>query len=1087
MPNPDPLGRLAAYAAAVRRDRRANPAAAGEGTALELLLAPRFQALLEDLLAARRPAAPAVLPEYRRPGLGRPDLAFKRPGAPARAFIELKQPASALERRRLRGHDAGQFRRFSELPLWGFCNFHTIHLYRRGECLGEATIVPEAALDPTTSDAAAERLIRATDPARFLEILDTLAIAQPVRPGSAKEIATVLAEAARLVRAIVEDCCRADPPPRALEPVRADFQELLFAHHAAGGYERGDRDEIALFAAAFAQTLAFGLLLAREAGAKREPPVAQLDRHAYELLPRGAYPLLRSTLQVLTTDPVLDVLGAGFDVLLDTVNAIDTDHLQPRAGRDPVLYLYEDFLETFDPTDRRRHGVYFTPVEVVRFMVAATDRALRAAGLAAAGLNDGRVKLLDPACGTGTFLVAAAAHAAAVAAARHGEGAVAAERASLARRLHGFELLVGPYTVAHYRLLRELGGGAAGAGRLPIYLADTLRPPGMAGGVTARLGELLGESLVEERRAADRVKNEEEILAIIGNPPYRRLDEGEEDRIKSGWDGGFWEDLKDPVRAAGWGGELNTFPELSVAFWRWSLWKLFECDGAARRGVLCLITNRSFLSGHPYAGLRQALRRRFDAIEILDLRGGSRGARPAGVTVDENVFDIRVGVCVLTAVAAGGARPAGAEARVRYADAWRHGAFTRSDKLALLERASADPATLDFVAIERGGLEDFLPVPFAGLDWPGLDEAFAFRSSGVETKRDDFAYAHSADVLLARWRAFEATDADEASRVFHPTPLRTVAAAKATALSADEIRLAAYRPLDRRHLIAAVRVIDRHRPALQEVWGATNLCLFSLPSGTGAGPAVWVHGLLPDRHAFRGSYGGYAFPLWDRRRGPAAHNLNADLLAGLAAAYGRPVSPAEAFHAIAALLSARSYTARFAADLEAVFPHIPFPAEADAFAAAARIGAEIAALESFARDPAERFRTARLEGRGTGDRLEVPEDPPFVAIGDGTGAVALLADQSLRLARVPEPVWGFAVSGYRVLPRWLAARRGEPMDKAFNEALLDLAARIAELLHWFDTADAVLARAVARPLTREALGLAPALANRAPAGADSAP
>ena len=80
-------------------------------------------------------------------------------------------------------------------------------------------------------------------------------------------------------------------------------------------------------------------------------------------------------------------------------------------------------------------------------------------------------------------------------------------------------------------------------------------------------------------------------------------------------------------------------------------------------------------------------------------------------------------------------------------------------------------------------------------------------------------------------------------------------------------------------------------------------------------------------------------------------------------------------------------------------------------------------------------------------------------------------DQSLRISNLPERVWQFAVSGYRVLPRWLAARNGEALDAALQRAILDVAWRIEELLHWFDAADQVLARAIEASLSRADLGL----------------
>jgi hypothetical protein len=1064
VPDTETIDALLSFASAVRADRRANPGTGGDGTATELLLAPRMQALIERLLSLHAPAAPQLLPEYRRAGIGRPDLAFKRAGQPAAAFIELKQPATSLSPTQLRGHDKDQFRRFRELPLWGFCNFHTLHLYRRDEIQAQAVIVPAAALDPGTPDATADRLVRRTDPAPLLDILQTFALAQPEAPRDAAEVAMALAQAARLVRQVVIDQCQAGAPAQ-LDVVRAIFRETLFAHPAAGGYSV--TDETALFGNAFAQTLAFGLLLARETSG------ADVDRDAYRQLPESTYALLRATLRALTQDEILDTLGVGFEVLMGVVNVIDPALLRPRAGRDPILYFYEDFLEVFDPDARRRHGVFFTPVPVVRFMVAATERALRSA-LGTDGLLDRNVLILDPACGTGTFLIAAMAQAADRVRDTLGEGALPAEIAALAARLHGFELLVGPYTVAHYRMLREVAAmaGAVPAGRLPIWLADTLAPPAGALGVAPRLG-FLDQRIVEERQGADRLKREVPILAIFGNPPYRRLAEGEEQGIVSGWTDGFWDDLKAPVRNAGWGGELNTFPELSVAFWRWCLWKLFEADQAPGRGVLCLITNRTFLAGHPYAGLRRMLRRRFDEITIIDLRGDSRGARPAGIAADENVFQIQVGVCITIAVARGGERAEGAEARIRYADVWQHAAFAAREKQALLERAISDTSALSFVEISRPELEDFVPRGFEGRDWPSINECFAYRGYGVKTQHDSIAYDFSPESLLAKLEIFRSEpDATRAREMFKDSRKNKSETARLLPLDTSVIRSVSFRPFDLRTLYRHRAFVDEmaNRPA--EAWGADNVCLYAMPTGTGAGPAVWIHGLLPDYHGFRGSYGGYAFPLWDRRHGPAAHNLNPTLLGGLSVLYARPVEAEEAFDAIAALLSATSYTHRFAWDLEECFPHVPFPRDVENFERASRIGAALRRIATYAENAPEPHRRARLAGRATGLLLEVrPIGDSFLADGSGNGFIPLQSDQSLRVANVSQRAWEFQVSGYRVLHRWLAARAGEALDATLQRAILDLVWRIEAFIACCDQADAVLVDALTRPATRTTLGL----------------
>jgi predicted helicase len=160
-----------------------------------------------------------------------------------------------------------------------------------------------------------------------------------------------------------------------------------------------------LFGAAFAQTLAFGLLLVREATG------ADVDQTAHTHL-SAAHPLMQATLRALLEPEIVEEMGAGYDVMRDAINVIDPAKLaRIPGGHDPILYFYEDFLAVFDAAARRRYGVFYTPVDVVRFQVGATDRALRD-GLRTDGLLDPAVTVLDPACGTGTYLIASAAKAA---------------------------------------------------------------------------------------------------------------------------------------------------------------------------------------------------------------------------------------------------------------------------------------------------------------------------------------------------------------------------------------------------------------------------------------------------------------------------------------------------------------------------------------------------------------------------------------------------------------------------------------------------------------------------------------------------
>jgi predicted helicase len=1014
-----------------------------------------------------------------------------RTGESPRGFIELKAPAKpANPLAWTSAHDKRQAERLGELKAWATSNFAEFRLFHRDQPGGVATIVPARALKADISDHAADRLIDGHDEAPFLDLLAQLARSEPESAASAKHLAELTAHSARLVRSAVEerlgDLHQQGVTSDALLLVRKTFREVLYAHPEAGGYPSRDFD--ALFAAAFAQTLAFGLLLVREA---RNEPVGE---DAWRHMP-DEHPLMKAALRVLSEPEVIEAIGFGFEVMRDTVNSFDLRILALDAsGRDPILYFYEDFLETFDPEARDRYGVFYTPIEVVRYMVGALDRALRE-NLETEGLSDDGVTILDPATGTGTFLLGIAERVRDQALAA--EGGVAASRAlrRLAGRMFGFELLVGPYAVAHYRLHHALryrppdedeeGPQEVALPRLGVYLADTLSRPD-ASTPTGTLG-IQGIPIDDERARANEIKARQQILAIIGNPPYRRLQGIERETLVGRWmaggldahgrrEEGKWDDLKQPVSEAGKGNQLNTFEELSVAFWRWALWKLFEADNSPQRGVVAFITNRKFLTGWPYAGLRKMMRERFDRIEIIDLRGDVRAGPRGNVANDEGVFNIMVGTAITLAIA-DGSKAAGTLAEVSYLDSWEHGLFGRPAKLAWLTGGAEGGRLPDSVTVDREALEDFRPLAFSNGEWLSIVEAFHFAGSGVQTKRDGFVYDFNRATLEARLKSFSAMREVEARTTFHDTRDRKWKQAQQSlfdkqrkykpnsALFVD----VDYRPMDRRVLYNHPAFGDFLRPAFQAVCQGKGPMLYTMPLGIGAGPAVWCHGLLPDYHAFRGSYGGYAFPLHDRRAGPTASNLKPILVASLSAAYGRPITPEDVFDAILALLSATSYTRLHAEDLEDSFPHIPFPARPDVFERAVAIGREIRAVETFARKAEAAYRLKAFAKEK--EELDGATGP--VDWRDGAIVRVDTARSGRRetvwLTGVPEEVWTLSVSGYRVLPRWIEARAALPAEEIVEE-LRDVAQRIHELIHRFREADLVLADTLADTLTREELG-----------------
>lgn len=457
------------------------------------------------------------------------------------------------------------------------------------------------------------------------------------------------------------------------------------------------------------------------------------------------------------------------------------------------------------------------------------------------------------------------------------------------------------------------------------------------------------------------------------------------------------------------------------------------------------------------------MRERFDRIEIIDLRGDVRAGPRGDVDSDQGVFNIQVGTAITIAIA-DGSKAAGTLADVRYTDTWGADMFSRRAKLDWLTAAAGEGVIPPAAQVQRGALDDLRPAPFENGEWLSVNEVFLDGFSGIEITRDHLSYGYSEEDLEQKIATFHTLDDEKAKILYSQSRKQNFSTARARHYRRDVLLKVSYRPFDQRILFNEQGYVDWPRPKFQAAWGAQNITIFVMPNATNLGPSAWCHGQIADRHAFRGSYGGYAFPLYDRRKGADATNISPVLLAALAECYGKPVSAADVFDAILCLLSATSYTRRFAEDLEDVFPHIPFPADHAVLMHATAIGREIRAVESFTRAPAKqpasfcRLASEPAQG-GLLDSVTYRE-----------GEITLCADGTGCITGIPERVWGFAVSGYRVLPRWIDGRKGLPADLALIRELRDVAARIAEIMTHFDAADLVLNATLAHSLTRAELG-----------------
>ena len=954
--------------------------------------------------------------------------------------VELKAPGKGVRPRAFTDeHDREQFRRLADHPNLVYADGNAWALYRKGELIGQiVTAAGDIRTDGVTAYSDADCI--------SLELLlrDFL-LWQPIVPGSPKALAEVLAPLTRLLREAVAESLRL--PGSSLADLAGEWRNVFFP----------DADD-AQFADAYAQTVTYALLLARVEGE------TDLHSRAADRLD-ARHGLLAQVLRVLAQPAARAEVEAPVSLLERVIGAVEPGELEKRArGRDIWLYFYEDFLGAYDPRLRRQRGVYFTPAQVVKAQVNLVAQLLRERFDRELGFASDDVVVLDPAVGTGTYLLAALEHGAAAVESAFGPGAVAGRATAMAAAFHGFELLVGSYAVAHLRLAQDVlrVGGELPVDGTHVYLTDTLESPFAAPQAKAHV-PLFERKLAEENERARHVKAETPVLVCLGNPPYfRQVIDPEDAGVVERQGGWVREDeegkvgiLRDFLRDTP-GIHAKNLYNLYVYFWRWALWKV--CERGPRQGIVSFITASSYLRGPGFAGMRRHMRETFDELWILDLGGEGRGARRS-----ENVFAIQTPVAIAIGVRSEPRDDVPAEVRYTRIEG------TEAEKLARLADIHGFHDLVWETCLD-GWTEPFLPRAAGDyFAWPALTDLFPWQHSGVQMKRT-WPIAPDRDTLAARWKALVGAPRERRAALFRETRDRKVGREYPATL-APGVRLApigsvpasepvpsaapyAYRSFDRQYRLEDNRVGDYLRPALQRTAGAPQLFLTSLLTGLlGDGPAAVVTHLVPDLHHFRGSYGAKdVVPLW-RDLSERIPNVTADLLERLGAAHSLAASPEDLFAYCYALLVAPSYTVRFAAELEIPGPRIPLTRDPALFGRAVSLGRELIWLHTFG----ERLvppgkRAGRIPQGAARNTVAVPsgrdryperhrydEDGEELHVGDGI------------FAPVSPQVRYFSVSGLEVVGSWLdyrmkagAGRRSSPLDEirpatwpaAFSEELL---------------------------------------------------
>ena len=543
-----------------------------------------------------------------------------------------------------------------------------------------------------------------------------------------KDLAWLLASYARDGLARVE--AAGDAP--SLTVIRTALEDSL-------GVRFDDERGRAFFRSTLVQTLFYGVFSAWVLWARQVPaPTGSFNWHDAVWLLRA--PVLKELFFQLSNPAPLQALGLVevLDWTAAALNRVERGAFFAKFGEgEAVPYFYEPFLQAFDHDLRKQLGVWYTPAEVVRYMVARVDKALKDDLGIADGLAGENVYVLDPCCGTGAYLAEVLRRIAANLRGK-GLGALTGARVKQAatQRVFGFEIMPAPFVVAHLQVgltMQELDAPLSEDGneRAGIFLTNAL-----TGWEPVVQKPLPFPELEEERERAERVKQDTPVLVILGNPPYNGfagMAMDEERELSQAY-----RTTKRVRRPEGQG--LN---DLYVRFFRMAERRIAEKTG---RGVVCFISNYSWLDGLSFTGMRERYLEAFDAIRIDNLHGDRIISEyaPDGHT-SETVFalqgqspGIKVGTSIVLLSKASATESVGK--RVLYRDFHQPRAGAR--RQALLDSLESPDIDAGYSPLE---CNIALGLPFKPMavsdgwqEWPALPDLFPTSFPGVQTGRDVF-------------------------------------------------------------------------------------------------------------------------------------------------------------------------------------------------------------------------------------------------------------------------------------------------------------------------------------------------------------
>lgn len=798
------------------------------------------------------------------------------------------------------------------------------------------------------------------------------------------------------------------------------------------------------FADMYSQTLVYGLFAARY---NDNTPEDFSRTEARDLVP-ASNPFLRSFFDHIAGSTFPDRLRFIVDELCEVFCHTDLEkilkdfYLKEKDNKDPVIHFYEDFLREYDPKKKVEMGVFYTPRPVVQFIVRAIDSILKSEFGLSSGLADyskiqheetridpkgkkvriqreyHKVQVLDIATGTGTFLneviylIYESFHT--------NRGAWEPYvREHLLPRLHGFELMMASYTIAHLKLNLGLSRTGANVGdqRLGVYLTNTLDKPTEQVIQPTLLGFM--DSLTEESRLASKVKTDYPIMVIIGNPPYKAesMNPQYTDNDAYKIEPGGVSKLKE--RNGKW---LN---DDYVKFLRFAE----DMIDKNHEGIVGMITAHGYIDNPTFRGMRWHLRRTFRSIYVLDLHGNSnrKEISPDG-TKDENIFDIKTGTAILF-----GIKKRTEDDQDSLAKVFVHDVFgKRTEKFKFLD--SHEYSSISWKELPEHA--DVWRVAGVGLDTYkegfSVKDIFPISTTGIVTARDSLVINSRKTDLISRMECFSssALSDDEVRQKYFGGKKEgkyklgdsrswRLEAARKKILSEDQVSMIeqiSYRPFDTRYIYYSPTMVDWPRKeVMSNLTAGDNVGLvFARSQKDPEFNAVLASKYIVEAKFGESSTQCMVAPLYIYKNGLRTPNLNAEILAKVEAIVGN-VSPEDIFDYVYGSLYKPSYRLQYKEFLKADFPRVPYPKNQDDFSRIAALGKKLRELH-----------TGVIEFSNLTAQYPVPGSNTVDKISHSGNRVYINDDQYFE--GVSERIWSMQIGGYAPAQKYLKDRKQSQLN-----------------------------------------------------------